>query len=127
MRLLLDTQIFLWFLDEERRIPAAARPAIHDAGNAVFVSAAAVWEISIKASLGRLRMAEAHLHRLPALIDEAGFEELPVRATHAAGVFALPWRHRDPFDRLMIAQARLENLTLVSVDPAIRAYDVPVF
>ena len=126
MRLLLDTQIFLWFLDDERRIPAGARRAIHAGENAVLVSAAAVWEVSIKASLGRLRIAATDLRRLPRLIDDAGFEELPVRATHAAGVHALPWHHRDPFDRLMIAQARAESLTLVSVDPVLRAYDVPV-
>ena len=126
MRLLLDTQIFLWFLADERRIPARARQAIHAADNVVLVSAAAVWEISIKASLGRLTIAAADLRRLPRLIEEAGFDELPVRATHAVGVHALPWHHRDPFDRLMLAQARAETLTLVSVDPVMRAYGVPL-
>lgn len=126
MRLLLDTQIFLWFLDNERKIPATARAAIHDTGNAVFVSAAAIWEIAIKASIGRLRLSAEDVRRLPELIDTSGFDELPVLGRHAAGVQALPWHHRDPFDRLMIAQARDESLSLVSVDPILRLYDVPL-
>lgn len=126
MRLLLDTQVFLWFLDDETRIPARAREAIHAPENAVLVSAAAVWEITIKASLGRLRISPADVKRLPRLIEAAGFDELPILARHAIGVHALPWHHRDPFDRLMIAQARAESLTLVSVDSVMRAYEVPL-
>lgn len=126
MRLLLDTQVFLWFLADQKKIPRHQRVAIHDAGNSVLVSAVAVWEIAIKASLGRLRLAADDLQRLPTLIDAAGFDELPVLARHAAAVHGLPWLHRDPFDRLLIAQARTEGLTLVTADPAIRAYDVPV-
>lgn len=124
MRLLLDTQIFLWFLGDERKIPEAARAAIHERENAVFVSAVAVWEIAIKASIGRLRMSGDDVRRLPELIETSGFDELPVLARHAAGVRALPWHHRDPFDRLMIAQARDEGLRLVSVDTVLRSYDV---
>ena len=124
MRLLLDTQIFLWFLENERKIPETARAAIHDTGNAVFVSAAALWEIAIKASIGRLRMSAEDVRRLPELIDASGFDELPILGRHAVGVQALPWHHRDPFDRLMIAQARAENLRIVSVDSILRSYDV---
>jgi PIN domain nuclease of toxin-antitoxin system len=126
MRLLLDTQIFLWYLDRAARIPPPAREAIEAADNAVLVSAAVIWEIAIKASVGRLEIPTADLRRLPRLVETAGFAELPVLARHAAAVHALPWHHRDPFDRLLVAQARDEGLTLVSVDPAIRAYDVPV-
>jgi len=126
VRLLVDTQIFLWFLAEARRIPAPAREAIESPENAVLVSAAAVWEIAIKASLGRLRIAADDVQRLPRLIADAGFDELPVLARHASAVHRLPWHHRDPFDRLLIAQARAESLTLVSVDPAMHAYDVPL-
>ncbi len=124
MRLLLDTQVFLWFLAEGSRIPARTRAVIMSPENDVLVSAAAIWEIAIKASLGRLDIAERDLRRLPRLIEAAGFEELPVRASHAAAVHALPPHHRDPFDRLLVAQARLESLTLVSADPVMRAYDV---
>lgn len=126
MRLLLDTHIFLWFLDDERRIPEEPRAAIHASDNDVLVSAAAVWEIAIKTSLGRLDMRPSDIDRLPRLIDAAGFEELPVLARHAVAVHALPWHHRDPFDRLMIAQARVESLTIVSTDPAVRRYAVAV-
>jgi PIN domain nuclease of toxin-antitoxin system len=126
-RLLLDTQVFLWFLADAARIPPAARGAIAQGKNTVFVSAATIWEIAIKASVGRLRIAGADLERLPSLIDGAGFDELPVSARHAAGVHALPPHHRDPFDRLLIAQARADGLTIVTTDPAFRAYDIPLF
>lgn len=126
MRLLLDTRIFLGFLDDESRLPANALTAIHDPDNAVFVSAAAIWEIAIKTSIGRLEMRPGDIKRLPALIEASGFDELPIRARHAAGVHGLPPHHRDPFDRVMIAQARAENMTLVSVDPVMRRYDVPL-
>ena len=124
MRLLLDTQIFLWFLDDERSIPAVARDAMHGEDSEIFVSAAAVWEAAIKASLGRLDIAADAVRRLPRLIKASGFAELPVLARHAAAVHDLPWHHRDPFDRLMVAQARTESLTLVTTDPQIRRYDV---
>jgi PIN domain nuclease of toxin-antitoxin system len=126
MRLLLDTQVFLWSLDQAHRIPPGAREAIEGTGNVVFVSAAAIWEIAIKASRGRLQIPSQDLRRLPSLIDASGFDELPVLARHAAAVHALPWHHRDPFDRLLVAQARDEGLTLVTVDRAMRAYDVAV-
>lgn len=126
MRLLLDTQIFLWSLGQVARLPPVAREAIEAVDNAVLVSAVVIWEIAIKASVGRLELAAVDLRRLPRLIETSGFAELPVLARHAAGVQALPWHHRDPFDRLLVAQARDEGLTLVTVDPAMRAYDVAV-
>jgi PIN domain nuclease of toxin-antitoxin system len=126
VRLLLDTQIFLWFLDDESRIPIPSRDAIHAPENSILVSAAAIWEIAIKASLGRLRISSADVKRMPHFIEAAGFDELPVLGRHATGVHGLPLHHRDPFDRLMIAQTRAESLTLVSVDPVMRAYEVPI-
>jgi PIN domain nuclease of toxin-antitoxin system len=126
MRLLLDTQVFLWFLDEDARIPERTRAAMNAVENAVLVSAVAIWEIAIKASVGRPQMSESDIERLPSLVEDAGFEGLPILARHAVGVHALPMHHRDPFDRLLIAQARAEHLTLVTTDPAIRAYDVAV-
>ena len=126
MRLLLDTQIFLWFLEGGSRIPREARAAIASGDNTVLVSAASVWEIAIKASLGRLVIGRADVVRLPELVTASGFDELPIRLEHAAAVAALPPHHRDPFDRLLIAQAQTEALTLVTGDSMIRAYDVPV-
>ena len=126
MRLLLDTQVFLWFLSDEARIPADARAAIESVSNMVLVSAVSVWEIAIKASIGRLQISRADVIKLPRLIETAGFDDIPIDARHAAAVVALPMHHRDPFDRLLVAQARVEDLTLVTTDPAIRAYDVRV-
>ena len=125
MRLLLDTQIFLWFLSDEARIPADARHAIGSSKNSILVSAASVWEVAIKASIGRLGIARADVMKLPRLIDTAGFDELPVLARHAVAVSTLPMHHRDPFDRLLVGQALTEDLVLVTTDPSIRAYDVP--
>jgi PIN domain nuclease of toxin-antitoxin system len=124
MRLLLDTHMFLWFLSDESKIPEGTRDAISSRENSVLVSAASVWEIAIKASIGRLKIARADVMKLPELIDASGFDELPVLARHAAAVSALPMHHRDPFDRLLIAQTRTERLALVTIDPAIRRYDV---
>jgi len=126
MRLLLDTQVFLWFLGDDARMPQGARAAVGAGENVVLVSAASVWEIAIKASIGRLTIPRPEVGRLPALIEAAGFEELPVLARHAALVHELPGHHRDPFDRLLVAQARAEGLTLVTTDPMVRSYDVSV-
>ncbi len=124
MDLLLDTQILLWALGARSRIPPHMREAIESRTNAVYASAASVWEIVIKASLGKLEISGLDLTELPSFIDASGFDELPVVSRHALGVHDLPRHHRDPFDRILIAQARAERLTLASVDPAFRAYEV---
>jgi len=122
--LLLDTQILLWALGARSRIPPHMREAIESRTNVVYASAASVWEIVIKASLGKLEISGLDLTELPGFIDASGFDELPVVSRHALGVHDLPRHHRDPFDRILIAQARAERLTLASVDPAFRAYEV---
>jgi PIN domain nuclease of toxin-antitoxin system len=123
LRLLLDTHAFLWVLDAPQRIPAWIRTAIEDAENDVFVSAASAWEIAIKQSLGRLPAPPADpiaaLHR-------SGMTELPVTVEHARRTRSLPLLHRDPFDRMLVAQAQAEGLSLVSRDPAVRQYQVTV-
>lgn len=96
-----------------------AGQAIRDAEQ-VYVSAASAWEIAIKASLGRLSTTRS----VAEAVAESGFEELPVRVAHAQGVLDLPWHHRDPFDRMLVAQAMVEGLTLVTRDPVFRRYGV---
>jgi PIN domain nuclease of toxin-antitoxin system len=124
VRLLLDTHVLLWRLDDRlARLPEALQDALDDRGNEVFVSAASLWEISIKAALGKLDVADG----MPQVIARAGFEELPVRAAHAWAVRALPPVHNDPFDRMLVAQAGVEQLTLVTHDRNISRYSTPVW
>ena len=123
MRLLLDTQIFLWYLADSRRLSEDARHAITDADQ-VFVSAASIWEAAIKTTIGRLSV---QLDELVAGIAASGFSELPVTARHAAHVAALTEHHRDPFDRLLIAQAIDEPLRLMTADASLRRYSDLVF
>ncbi len=118
MRLLLDTHIFLWAVAGSPLLKAPARRLIESADE-VYVSAASIWEVAIKARLGKI---EADPRALAAAIEASGFLELPVRATHAAGVAQLALHHNDPFDRLLMAQARVEPLKLVTVDAMLAKY-----
>jgi len=122
MRLLLDTHVFLWWVLDDRRLPASAARAISEA-DAVYVSSASIWEVAIKYGIGKL---DADPQQLAEAIKPSGFDELPVRARHAAAVVSLPAHHNDPFDRLLVAQALAEPLTLVTVDTAVAAYGPPV-
>jgi PIN domain nuclease of toxin-antitoxin system len=121
VRLLLDTHALIWALAEPARLSPEARDALGEPAHAVFVSAASAWEIAIKASLGRLDFPLAAWERA---LAEAGFAELPVRGPHAIAAGSLPRHHADPFDRMLIAQARHEGLTLVTRDAAFAAYGV---
>ncbi len=123
MRLLLDTHALLWFALDDPQLSATARAAIADPTNAVLVSPASYWEIAIKVSLGKLK-ADAMEVRDAAL--EGGFVELPIRGPHALHVGGLAWHHRDPFDRLLIAQAAAEPMRLLTADEQLLAYGGPV-
>ncbi len=118
MKLLLDTQIFLWFLADSPKLTKSVRRQI-DVADQVFVSAASIWEATIKLSIGKL---EVQADRLVSGIEESGFEELPVRAVHAAGVARLRPIHRDPFDRLLIAQAIEEPMRFLTADKLLSGY-----
>jgi PIN domain nuclease of toxin-antitoxin system len=118
MRLLLDTHVYIWAVMDHRRLTKAARKLILDADD-VFVSSASIWEASIKAGLGKL---DADVNLLVSEIEASGFTELPVRAVHAAMVRDLPDIHRDPFDRLLVAQALSEPLRLVTSDGHLSKY-----
>lgn len=121
MRLLLDTHAFLWWwVDDDRLLPKTRGLISH--ADEVFVSAASTWEMAIKHRLGKLKFEG----RFDEAISTCGFTELPVRSAHSELVRALPQHHRDPFDRMLISQALLERLSLVSCDEAMNAYDVAV-
>jgi PIN domain nuclease of toxin-antitoxin system len=118
MRLLLDTQVFMWSVLDSRQLKAAARGYLASA-EVVYVSAASIWEIAIKTRLGKMT---GDPEAFAAAIDASGFRELPVTARHAAAVAKLPLHHADPFDRMLLAQAFLEPLRLVTVDKALVVY-----
>ena len=122
MRLLLDTHALLWALAEPERLAKEARDAVRDGRNEVLVSAASVWEISIKEAAGKLRAPDDLLE----VTADAGFGSLPILARHAVVAARLPAHHRDPFDRMLIAQAREGGLTIVTRDERFRAYDVGI-
>lgn len=121
MKLLLDTHAALWWLSDDERLGATSAELIGDASSEVLLSAAVVLEVAIKRSLGRLD-APADLAET---LTGAGAQPLPIRIVHADAVGELPWHHRDPFDRLLVAQARVEQAVMVSNDERLRPYDVP--
>lgn len=118
MRILLDTHIYLWWLQDSPRLSAAARQQIQTATE-VYVSSASLWECSIKIGLGKL---QADIGELVAQIEASGFIELPVFARHTLVLAKLPEHHRDPFDRLLVAQALAEPLRLLTAEQQLSAY-----
>ena len=121
MRVLLDTHVLLWALAEEDRLDQATRALLEDPETSVFFSAASIWEIAIKARLGRVDFAVRPADIAHAARD-TGFEELAIRSAAAALVAELPLHHRDPFDRILVAQAITEPLRLYTADPLLRPY-----
>lgn len=124
MRLLLDTHTFLWWLDGDRRLPVAARRRIADEGNVILVSAASAWEITTKARLGKLPGALDVAADVAAAAASQGFAGLHISILHAQRAGRLPGDHRDPFDRMLIAQAQLEDVPIVSNERIFDAYGV---
>lgn len=124
MRLLLDTHALLWWLAGDENLSESARAAITEVANAIFVSAASTWEIATKHRLGRLPGANAIAADLAGAIESQGFLGLPITIRHGEAAGALPGPHRDPFDRMLIAQSTLEDLVLVSNEQAFDAYGV---
>lgn len=122
MRLLLDTHALLWWLADRSTLSSEARSSISEGDNEVVVSAASAWEIAIKRAAGKLRVPSG----LEEALAENGFGSLPITITHAMAAGALPAHHRDPFDRMLVAQANLEGLTLVTRDPRFEPYGIPI-
>ena len=122
MEILLDTHLLLWWLADDPRLSDKARQLIADPSHTLIASAATAWEIAIKQGLGKLK-TEGELEKE---ILEQGFAVLPVTFAHAAEVFTLPMIHRDPFDRMLVAQSRVENLHLLTANPHILRYPANV-
>jgi PIN domain nuclease of toxin-antitoxin system len=126
VRLLLDTHALLWWLFDDPKLSSAARSAIVNSQNEVLVSAASAWEIATKHRLGRLPEAGDVPVRLPHYLRRARFTVLPISLEHAIAAGALPGPHKDPFDRMLVAQARIEDLAIATTDRVFRDYDVRV-
>jgi PIN domain nuclease of toxin-antitoxin system len=124
VRLLLDTHAFLWWLDGDRRLPLRARRRIHDEANVILVSAASAWEITTKARLGKLPGATAVAADVAGAMASQGFTALEISVLHAQRAGNLPGEHRDPFDRMLVAQAQLEDLPVISNDVVFDAFSV---
>ncbi len=125
MRLLLDTHALLWWVEDEPRLSPAARHQIADERHDCLVSLASAWEMAIKASLGKLKLAVPVQRYFQEHLIPNNFQLLPIGLNHVTLVETLPFHHRDPFDRLLIAQARCEGLVLVSADPLFDDYGIP--
>jgi PIN domain nuclease of toxin-antitoxin system len=124
MRLLLDTHAFLWYVFDQPELSAKARRALAGARNEVLVSLASFWEIASKVGLGKLELRKPFEHFVPEHMAANGFGQLDMSFRHIARMAALPSHHRDPFDRLLIAQALEENLTILGADRHFDAYGV---
>jgi PIN domain nuclease of toxin-antitoxin system len=126
MNLLLDTHVFLWWLEHHPRLPQSAIQAIGHSENEVHVSAASLWEIATKHRLGKLPLPCASPEALPALVLAEQMTLLPMLPTHAVLAGSWSQTHRDPFDRMLAAQAKLEKLALVSADPVFHQFGIPL-
>lgn len=126
MRILLDTNVLVWWLTEDKRLTPANYELISEPSNVVFVSVCSIWEIAIKASIGKLHLAGSIEQLVQPALRQNDIEFLPIRIEQVIPVETMPFHHSDPFDRLLVAQAQVEGLTLLTSDMRLRAYDVPI-
>jgi PIN domain nuclease of toxin-antitoxin system len=124
VRLLLDTHSFLWFIEGDKRLPQNARQLIADMGNDAWISVASLWEIAIKASLGKLSLLQPFAELIPDQLRRNNIRPLPIELHDLAQVAQLPFHHRDPFDRLIIAQAMIRDLVIIGKDPEFTSYPI---
>lgn len=122
--MLLDTQVWLWMLAAPERLSKRTRALVVSVENELVLSAASAWEIAIKHGLGKLQLPELPETYIPRLMARTGVTPLPIHHRHALHVASLPLHHRDPFDRLLVAQAQLEELPILTADPVFRQYDI---
>jgi PIN domain nuclease of toxin-antitoxin system len=126
MKVLLDTHTFLWWITDHPQLSPRVREIIRDGNNELFVSAATGWEITIKAKLGRLQLPDEPQRFILEQLSLNAIQSLPIQMSHALHVFTLPDHHRDPFDRILISQAQLEGLPILTADPQIALYQVEI-
>ena len=124
MNILLDTHTFLWFVDDDPRLSQPARALIESQDSQPFLSAASLWEIAIKISVGKLTLKQPYETFIPQQLTVNGIGVLNIAMEHTAAVATLPFHHRDPFDRLLVVQSKIEDMKLVSADPAFDAYGI---
>lgn len=124
MRILLDTQVWLWMLATPDRFSGDARARLENGETELLLSAASTWEISIKAGLGKLELPGPPNRVVPAMMRQTRVEALPISVSHTLRVAGLPLHHRDPFDRILVAQAQLEDVPIMTADPALARYEV---
>lgn len=126
MKVLLDTHVFLWWITDDPQLPSHIRELIAKGGNELFFSAASCWEIAIKAQLGKISIPAKADSYISEQMAANSVQSLPVEASHALQVYHLPLLHRDPFDRILIAQAQLEGLPIITSDSQIMEYKIKV-
>ena len=124
MKLLLDTHAFLWFIEGNPKMPPSTRSLIEDPVNQSFVSIASLWEMAIKISLQKLKLGQPFNRLIPQQLARNGFGLMQIGISHVAGLISLPFHHRDPFDRLLIAQAIAERMPVVSRDVVFESYGI---
>jgi PIN domain nuclease of toxin-antitoxin system len=124
VKVLLDTHTFLWFIDDSPQLSTTARTLIEDGNNEVFLSVGSLWEMAIKIGLGKLSLGQPFETLMPAQLALNNIELLNITVDHTAKVITLPFHHRDPFDRLLVAQALVETIPLVGVDAVFDAYGI---
>ncbi len=126
MKALLDTHVFLWWIMDDESLTPYIRDFIADEGNDLFLSSASCWEIAIKAKIGRLKLRENPEKFIPDQMIANNISGLPIQLVHALHVYNLPDYHRDPFDRMLVAQARIEKISIITNDRLIADYDVKI-
>ena len=126
MKVLLDTHTFLWWITDDNRLSSSAREVITNGDNELFLSAATGWEIAVKAQLGRIKLPKEPHSFIAEQLRLNSIQSLPIHMSHALHIYSLPNHHRDPFDRMLIAQAQLEDLLILTMDPQIAMYQIKV-
>ena len=124
MKLLIDTHVLLWILQNDTALSKRARQCYGNTANELYFSGASYWELCIKLSLGKLRLAANWVPRFEEEMVKNAIRWLPIQPRHTEAVIGLPWHHRDPFDRLLVAQCQVEDLSLLTANSQIRKYDV---